>query len=259
MRDIFDGATVVLECLGADKVPAHRFLDAITDQGKVTLSPSFNPPFTGTHWRCLSLGAANSFALISAGAVHGFRYLDGRTQDGFVQTVGDTLPPFSGTHWSILELSPGVVTIESQGDFHNPSHRFLDGNTRANIVGLAPTTDPPFTGTRWGTIAQPSALLQVRTERNQLGADLTLIGTGFTPHDAISFSAEGLLGHGAEKHAPFTLGVAAAGADGRFEAPVRISFFPRPQPGDLPVTIRATDHSGRTASQTTAGFTVPGH
>jgi hypothetical protein len=257
MRDIFDGATVSFECLGQVKVPEHKFMDAITEQGVVKLSPDVGPPFTGAHWRCMQLDSVNSFALISAGAAGGFRYLNGRTQDGFVQTVGDMLAPFSGTRWKIEEISPGVVTIECLGDFHNPDHVFLDGNTQGGFVGLAKNTAFPFTGTKWGTSAQPSASLQVVTERNQLGADLRLIGANFTPNDNIQFTAEGLVGHGGEMHAPLSLGaVAATGADGRFEAPDRISFFSPPQPGDLPVIVRATDHHGRTASATTSGFSL---
>jgi hypothetical protein len=110
MRDVSDGAIVAFECLGDVHVPDHRFLDDVTNEGRIKLSPSFDPPFTGARWQCLSLGNG-AFALVSAGAVHGLRYLDGRTQDGVVQGVGDTLPPFSGTRWQIQELSPGVVTI----------------------------------------------------------------------------------------------------------------------------------------------------
>ena len=259
MRDIFDGATVSFECLGTVKVPEHKFMDAITEQGVVKLSPNVGLPFTGAHWRCMRLDSVNSFALISAGAAGGFRYLNGRTQDGFVQTVGDMLAPFSGTRWKIQEISPGVVTIECLGDFHNPDHVFLDGNTQGGFVGMSKNTDFPFTGTHWGTTAQPSASLQVVTERNQLGADLRLIGANFTPHDSIKFTAEGLVGHGGDMHGPLSLDAGAtAGADGRFDGFARISFFSPPQPGDLPVIIRATDRNGRTASGTTPGFSLPG-
>ena len=209
----------------------------------------------------MQLGSVNSFALISAGAAGGFRYLNGRTQDGFVQTVGDMLAPFSGTRWRIQEISPGVVTIECRGDFHNPEHVFLDGGTlRADSSVSREKYAPSHSLAHlWGTSAQPSASLQVVTELNQFGADLTLIGANFTPHDGVSFTAEGLVGHGGDMHAPFTIGTTVtAGADGRFEAPGRISFFSPPQPADSPVIIRATDHSGRTGSATTSGFSLPG-
>jgi hypothetical protein len=260
MRDIFDGAVVAFECLGDIHVAEHRFLDAITDQGVVKLSPSFDPPFTGARWQCMSQGGEpGSFALVSAGAVHGFRYLDGRTQDGFVHTVGDTLAPFSGTRWHIQELSPGVVTILSRGDFDNPQHKFLDGRTQVGdgSVGLAPNTNPPFSGTKWGTIPLPAPSLEVQTQRTQTGAQLTMRGKNFTPKDDVRFTAEGIVGHGGPNHSPSSIGGFAIADDtGSFVSFAEISFVPT-QPGDLPVTIRATDHHGRTANGFTFGFAVP--
>jgi hypothetical protein len=255
MRDVFNGAIVAFECLGDVHVPDHRFLDDVTDQGRIKLSPGFNPPFTGARWQCVSL-PSGGFALVSAGAVHGLRYLDGRTQDGVVQGVGDALPPFSGTRWQIQELSPGVVTIKSLGDFHNAQHQFLDGHTQVNdgSVGLAPSTDPPFSGTKWATHAMPTASLEVHTQRQQTGSDITITGRNFTPRDGITFAAEGIVGHGGVNHAPLALGVVAtADGSGSFNAFVRVSFVST-QPADAQVVIRATDHSGRTASGFSNGF-----
>jgi len=251
MRDIFDGAIVAFECLGDFHVAEHRFLDAVTDQGRVKLSPSFDPPFTGAHWQCMSLDG-EAFALVSAGAVQGFRYLDGRTQDGFVQTVGDTLPPFSGTRWRIQEISPGIVTIQSLGDFHNRDHQFLDGNTGAGSVGLAPSTGQPFSGTKWGTIALPQPSLQVHTQREAIRSKLTLRGTRFSPGDQVRFDAEGIVGRA--NHAAFPLGAfAVADNNGSFEAFAEVGFFPT-HPADVKVVVRATDRQGRTANGFSDGF-----
>jgi hypothetical protein len=198
------------------------------------LSPSFDPPFTGAHWECVSLGDG-AYELVSAGAVHGRRYLDGRTQDGFVHTVGDGLPPFSGTRWHIQELSPGVVTIKSLGDFRNPAHQFLDGVTQEGRVGLAPHTNQPFSGTKWRTIALPRPSFQVQTRREQTGSTLTLRGTNFSPNDDVRFSAEGIIGHGGAEHAPFAIGgFALTGGNGAFETSVFVDFVPT-QPADIPV------------------------
>lgn len=253
MRDIFDGAVVSFECLGDIHVAAHRFLDTLTDQGQVKLSPGFDPPFTGARWQCMSDPQTAGFILASAGAVPGSRYLDGRTQDGIVQTVGDPLPPFSGTRWRIQELSPGIVTLQCLGDFHNPQHVFLDGHTQVNegFVRLAPSTNEPFSGTKWRTTAQPAPTLEVHAQRNQTGWDITMIGAGFTPNDNITFSADGLVGRA--NHAPFALpAVANSNGSGAFNAFARVGFFPNQ--GDVEVIVRATDHHGRTASKLSNGF-----
>jgi hypothetical protein len=250
MRDVFDGAIVAFECLGNVPVAEHKFLDAITEQGRAKLSPNFEPPFTGARWQCMSQGG-EGFALVSAGATFGFRYLDGRTQDGFVQTVGDTLPPFSGTRWRIQELSPGVVTIQSLGDFINPVHQFLDGRTGDGSVGLAPFPDQPFSGTKWGTIGLPRPSLQVQTQRQAITSRLTMRGTNFTPNDTIRFVAEGIVGR---EHAPFPLSLFAnADGSGSFEAFDETGFFPH-HPADVQVIVRATDQHGRTANGVSNGF-----
>ncbi len=251
MRDVFDGAIVAFECLGDVHVPQHRFLDAITDQGRVKLSPQFDPPFTGARWQCMSLDGG-AFALVSAGAIQGFRYLDGRTQNGFIQTVGDMLPPFSGTRWDIQELSPGVVTIRCLGEFHNPKHQFLDGRTLPDdgSVGLAESTNP--SGTKWGTIALPRPSLVVDTQRGAIRSMLTMRGTNFTPNDHVRFDAEGIAGRA--NHAPFPLGVSViADGNGSFEAFAEVGFFPT-HPPDVQVIVRATDRNGRTANGFSNGF-----
>src|SRR4051812_8569115 len=254
MRDVIEGNIVSLECLGDFHSPEHRFLDSITERGTVKLSPGTDPPFTGAHWECVSLGGG-ALGFASAGAIHGLRYLDGRTQDGFVQTVGDTLPPFSGTRWQVREVAPGVVTIMSLGDFHNPEHRFLDGHTQDGSVGIAPSTDGPFSGTKWGTRTLPNASLDVRTTKNQLGADLQMVGSRFTPGDTVHFAAEGIVGHGGPNHAPTSLASATVGADGAFDAFARVDNVGT-QPPQEPVTIRATDAHGRSATDITFGFNV---
>lgn len=255
MRDIHDGAIVALECLGSIQVPEHRFLDAITDSGDVKLSPSFEPPFTGARWYCWQIGG--EFALISAGAVHGFRYLDGVTQAGagFAQAVGDMLPPFSGTRWRIQEISPGIVTLENQGEVHNPQFRFLDGRTQEGKVGLAPSTDHPFTGTKWRTIALPAPTIDVGSaQRNQLGSDILVKGQNFTAGDAVRFSFEGIQGHGGPRHRPQAFGSANVQPDGTFERWLQVRYI-RELPVDFPeVVVRATDHNGRTAQGITSGF-----
>jgi len=251
MRDIFDGAVVALECLGDVHVAEHKFLDAVTQEHRVKLSPSFDPPFTGARWQCMSR-IEGGFTLASAGAVFGFRYLDGRTQDGFVAAVGDTLPPFSGTRWDVQEVAPGVVTIRSLGDFHNPDHLFLDGRTQDGTVGLAPSTDHPFTGTKWGTRLLATPSLDVVTERQQTGSALTIRGKGFTPGNLVRFDAESIVGRA--DHAPFPLGsTATADADGSFEGFASVGFFPT-HPADVLVIVRATDGSGVTATDLSNGF-----
>ncbi len=253
MRDIVDGAVVTFRCLGDFNNPNFQFLDGLTETGKVKLSPDFHDPFTGTHWQCMEQ-LDGSFSFACAGAIQGIRYLDGHTTDGIVALAGDTLPPFSGTGWTVRELSPGTVTLACRGGIHNPEHVFLDGRTRDGSLGLARSTDAPFTGTRWATavVARPS--LSVRTIRNQLGATLELRGAGFSGRDNIILSAEGLVGR--ENHAPFALGAVINSApDGSFGGSVDVRISPN-QPGDLMVTIRATDHHGITASGVTSGFSA---
>lgn len=46
-------------------------------------------------------------------------------------------------------VSGALVTLECQGDFHNPNFRFLDGLTQTGIVKLSPDTGGAFTGTHW--------------------------------------------------------------------------------------------------------------
>jgi len=253
MRDIFDAAVVTFECLGDFKNPDFRFLDGLTETGGVKLSPDFRGVFTGTHWQCMEQ-PDGSFCFASAGALQGVRYLDGRTVDGSVGLAGDTLPPFTGTRWRVQELSPGVVTLACLGAIHNPAHVFLDGRTHDGTLGLAPSTAGQFTGTRWATavVARPSLI--VHTKRNQLGASLDLSGSGFSGTDNIRVSAEGLVGR--DNHAPFALGVVINSApDGSFGGSVDIRISPA-QPSDIPVTIRATDHHGITASGVTSGFSA---
>lgn len=258
MRDVFDGAVIALECLGEVHVAEHKFLDCVTEAGRVKLSPNIDPPFTGAHWQCMSLGDG-SFALASAGHNFGHRYLDGRTQDGAepqVAGVGDTLPPFSGTRWKITEQSPGVVTIECLGDFKNPNRRFLDGRTQDGVLLLAPSTDPPFTGTRWGTRLLATPSLDVVTQHEAITSKLTINGTGFTPGDQVRFDADGI--HGRQDHAPFPLGSSATvEADGKFKGFAETGFFPT-HPSGEPVTVRATDRHGITATDTSDGFAAFG-
>jgi hypothetical protein len=258
MRDVFDGAVIALECLGEVHVAEHKFLDCVTEGARVKLSPNVDPPFTGAHWHCMSLGDG-SFALASAGHNFGRRYLDGRTQDGAepqVASVGDTLPPFSGTRWKITEQSPGVVTIECLGDFKNPNRRFLDGRTQDGVLLLAATTDPPFTGTRWGTRLLATPSFEVSTQHEAIRSRLKMVGRGFTPGDPLHLDAEGI--HGRQDHAPFPLGgPTTVGADGAFEAHADVGFFPT-HPAGEPVTIRATDRHGITATDTSDGFAAFG-
>ncbi|HCT78569.1 MAG TPA: hypothetical protein DGT23_18705, partial [Micromonosporaceae bacterium] len=91
---------VSLECLGDVKNADFKFLDGVTDQHTVKLSPTIDPPFTGAHWQVMD-NLDGTYSLASAGNKWGYRYLDGRTQDGFVQLIGDTLPPYTGTRWQI--------------------------------------------------------------------------------------------------------------------------------------------------------------
>ncbi len=70
MRDIFDGAIVAFECLGDFHAAEHRFLDAVTEAGRVKLSPSFDPPFTGAHWQCMSQ-ISGGFVFASGGGESG--------------------------------------------------------------------------------------------------------------------------------------------------------------------------------------------
>jgi hypothetical protein len=215
----------------------------------VKLSPSFDPPFTGAHWECMTHPNGGD-VLASAGANFGFRYLDGRTQDGFVQTVGDTLPPFSGTRWKVQEVSPGVVTIMSLGDFHNPDHLFLDGRTQDGSVGLAPSASPPFSGTRWGVRALGSASLDVESERTSSSLRLAIRGQGFTPGDSVVITIEGIVGSGGPKHSPRAFGPATrVGSDGAFRGATAEVDFVAIHPADIPIIVRATDHNGRTATR----------
>jgi hypothetical protein len=57
---------------------------------------------------------------------------------------------------------------------------------------------------------------------------------------------------GRENHAPFSLGVENTG-NGSFHTFIEIRIWPQ-QPSDVPVVIRATDHHGVTAVDTTFGF-----
>jgi hypothetical protein len=256
MRDVFPGAIVAFECLGDLKVSEHRFLDAITDQGIAKLSRSFDPPFTGTHWECMSLGSA--FALVSAGAIHGFRYLDGISQPDVsptVHTVGDINPPFSGTRWEIQELSPGVVTIRTLGDFKNPSKQFLDGITQTGEIGLAPSTAPPFSGTKWRTIPLPRPSIQVHTVRGAIRSDIDVKGTQFTPGDSVHFTAEGIVRVKGASRLPIALGSAPAGPQGEVTGLADVAFVGS-HPASLDVIIRATDNHGRTAHGFSNGFHV---
>jgi hypothetical protein len=251
MADIFQGALVSLECLGSISVPEHRFLDAVTDEHRVKLSPNINPPFTGAHWEVIAQ-PGGTFAFASAGDKFGFRYLDGRTQDGVVQVVGDTLPPFSGARWEVQEVSPGIVTILCRGDFVNPEHRFLDGHTQNGEVRLAPHSDPPFTGTRWRVTLLGTPSIDVDTKVQAIRTVLTVQGSGFTPDDEIEMVAEGIGGR--QDHAPFPISRGRTHADGTFkDLHGEVGFFATHPRGE-DVTIRVFDQHGITATGRSAGF-----
>jgi hypothetical protein len=250
MSNIFNNAVVHLECQG--NIPGPRFLDGMTHNGGVRLAAGTNQGETGTFWHCMAAGNAGEFFMASAGAVFGPRYLDGNTITSGVALAGDTLPPFSGTKWRIVEVSPGIVTIECLGSI--PGNRFLDGVTGNGTVILSPNTNPPFTGTRWRAILIATPFLDVRTERHQLGAFLSLRGTGFRPFDDVRFVAEGIIGR--VNHAPFPLGsFARTDANGAFQDDsIDIRFSSAQQPNSESVFIRATDRGGISAAGFTSGF-----
>jgi hypothetical protein len=155
MSQIRDGAIVSLECQGTIPRPdghLFRFLDGLTETGRLQLSGTTAGVFTGTHWQC-SENPDGTFTFACAGAIQGARYLDGHTQDGTVGLAGDTLvPPFSGTKWRVQEVEPNIVTLECLGDFHNLSFRFLDGRTIESKVGLVGTSTLPTPGPNGGPV-----------------------------------------------------------------------------------------------------------
>jgi hypothetical protein len=246
MSQISDGAVVALQCQGT--IAGDRFLDGLTAEGGVKLSPVTDGVFTGTHWLC-SENADGTFTMACCGAIPGGRYLDGRTTDGTVGLAASTLPPFSGTRWQILDIGGDVVTIKCLGDIEG--NRFLDGRTGEGTVGLAPSTDPPFSGTKWKTflIAQPG--YSVRTEPDQLGANLHIEGSGFTSNDSVGFSAEGIFG----RDVPLDLGFAVADSSGAFRTDIEIRFAPV-QPNNPNVVVRGTDHHGISGAGFTGGFSA---
>jgi hypothetical protein len=255
MSQISDGAIVSLECQGTIPRPdgnLFRFLDGLTETSNLQLSGATSGIFTGTHWQCSETPDGN-FTFACAGAIAGARYLDGRTVDGTVGLAGDTLEPFSGTQWRVQEVAPDIVTLECLGRFQNPSFKFLDGRTIESNVGLVgDTNDPPHSGTKWRAtfLARPN--LSVTTTRNEEGANLHLRGSGFTSGDSVEISAEGIIGR--TDHAPFALGFANVDGNSSFETFITIRFA-EVQPNNPAVVIRATDHNGMSAVDTTAGFT----
>jgi subtilisin family serine protease len=137
------GTVIHLQCLG--NLPGPRFLDGVTQNGTVVLSPHNNAPFTGTRWK-VGDGGGGTITLECQGHLPGNRFLDGRTANGTVGLAPHTNAPFTGTKWRVVNVR-GATALECQG--HLPGNRFLDGRTANGTVGLAPSTDGVFTGARW--------------------------------------------------------------------------------------------------------------
>jgi hypothetical protein len=89
-----------------------------------------------------------------------------------------------------------------------------------------------------------------------MGADLDLTGSGFTPFDGVLISAEGIIGM--RDHHPTGLGaVITADKNGKFSHQNVTIRFAEVQPNNDFVVIRATDHHGISAVDTTGGFHNP--
>lgn len=162
MSILRDQMTIHLRCLGSFDNPDRQFLNGITGTGAVSLSPNFDPPFSGAKWLVIGTSAIEVFIFQCMGS-DGTGFLDGRTGDGSVGLAPDsTVPPFSGTRWRVID-DPFVgehIVLECLGRFGlgADEHRFLDGHTIDNhdggpSVALAPQSDvQSHSGTHWEII-----------------------------------------------------------------------------------------------------------
>jgi DNA-binding CsgD family transcriptional regulator len=123
-----------------------RWLDGITQNGKVELAPSYEAPYTGARWKVYDENEDGVISLESQGSLEGPQWLDGRTYDG---TVG--LAPnrefYSGTNWQVVDLGKGVIALKNLGDVDGP--RWLEGQTQGGRVRLSPNQTPSDPSTSW--------------------------------------------------------------------------------------------------------------
>ena len=133
---------VFVRCLG--QVPGKKFLDGNTQQKKVYLSNTTDPPFTGTNWDLIPAGPQEYHLKCLGG--NGDLFLDGNTVTGEVVLSPNTQPPFTGTRWLLARKSDGSTTFTCLGALAGA--RTLDGNTGEGKVRLVQSTEG-LSGTNW--------------------------------------------------------------------------------------------------------------
>ncbi|MDB5099503.1 MAG: peptidase [Cyanobacteria bacterium RYN_339] len=140
-----EGAAISLKCLGT--VPGNRWLDGVTQENKVVLSPETGGYYTGTRWQVHRRGG-DDINLECLGTVPGNKWLDGVTQENKVVLSPTFTGFYTGTKWRVHREGQGkAITLECLGTV--PGNKWLDGVTQDNRVWLAPTTTGFYTGTRW--------------------------------------------------------------------------------------------------------------
>ncbi len=165
MSILRDQMTIHLRCLGSFNNPDRQFLNGITGTGEVSLSPNFDPPFSGATWMVVGTPATEVFLFQCLGS-DGTGFLDGRTVGGSVGLRPGAeippVPPFTGTRWKVSDdaFVGEHITLECAGrdGLSDADHLFLDGHTIDNhdggpAVALAPATDfAGHSGTHWEII-----------------------------------------------------------------------------------------------------------
>lgn len=243
--DLVDGAVITLQC--QSPIPGPAFLDGTTAEATVGLAPRTDGIYTGTHWQ-VTTAAEGFVTLACAGTTQGPRYLQARGTDQPLGLAPDTEPPFIRTRWWVRSVGDDLVTLHSQDG------ALLSGLTDPAIRSVTvSTTDPAPGGTRWRVAVLAHPRLTIQTTRTDTGATLELHGDGFTSHDLVHFTAEGVFGDGPRLPQPLG-GTGRTDKTGTFAGLVAEITLPESQPNNPRVVVRAVDRHGLTATSTTDAF-----
>lgn len=245
--ELVDGSVITLEC--QSPIPGPAFLDGTTADGTVSLAPRTDGIYTGTHWQ-VTTADEGFVTLACAGTTQGPRYLEAHRTDHSVGLAPDVEPPFTGTRWWVRSVGADIVTL------HSADGELLSGLTDPAIRSVALSTedtDPAHSGIRWRVTVLAQPTLTLRTARTDMGATLELSGDGFTSHDLVRFTAEGVLGD--EPRMPQPLGgTGRTDGSGAFDRLVAEIMMPESQPNNPRVVVRAVDRHGLTATSITDVF-----